>query len=70
MNATQQVLESLRRHVEYKSPNEVWGSVYLDNARIAGINEKQFRAILASLSKQGLYKVVDGYAWGDVKIAD
>lgn len=46
-----------------------WESVYLDNAR-KGMEQNKFRAQLAVLSKAGLYRVVDGYAWGDVKIED
>lgn len=62
----QLVLESLRKNTEYDVGNG-WYGVYLDNARIKGISDKEFRACLASLSKQGLYKVVDGYAFGEVK---
>lgn len=63
---TKEVLNALRANVE--SGGE-WGSVYLDNAHPAGMNDKQFRACLAVLSKAGLYRVVDGYAFGDVKMA-
>jgi hypothetical protein len=66
MNA-QIVLESIRQHAEEKY-NKGWCMVYLDNARPDGMNDKTFRAYLASLSKQGLYRVVDGYAWGKVEI--
>lgn len=63
-----QVLNSLRKYVENK--NNGWGEVYLDNARPIGMNDKVFRANLAVLSKLGLYRPVDGYAFGDVKLED
>ena len=65
MTKVQQVLANLRNNAE--NVDNGWGDVYLDNA-INGMNDKEFRACLASLSKQGLYKVVDGYAWGRVKV--
>lgn len=63
-----EVLEALRANVEY-SDDDVWGTVYLDNARPSGMSEKSFRSYLAALSKDGLYKVIDGYAWGAVRLA-
>lgn len=69
MTTVEQVLSSLRAHPDYEEEQAdgMWLMVYLDNARVAGMNDKAFRAALAQLSKQGLYKVVDGYAWGKVK---
>ncbi len=66
MTNSEQVLKSLRSKVENDN-GDGWGEVYLDNAR-NGMNDKVFRAALAQLSKQGLYQVIDGYAWGKVKI--
>lgn len=66
INSTQ-VLASLRKNVENVDGN--WGEVYLDNARPANMNDKEFRACLSALSRQGLYEVVDGYAFGKVKLA-
>jgi hypothetical protein len=64
---SQQVLKALRTNVESKRGN--WGLVYLDNVKAdLDIDVYSFRACLAALSKMGLYKVVDGWAWGDVKI--
>lgn len=48
---------------------EKWLCVYLDNAR-KGMEKNKFRAQLAVLAKAGLYRVVDGYAFGDVKESD
>lgn len=62
------VLQNLRRHAEGGMTAE-WGMIYLDNAR-HGMPTNKFRAQLAVLSKAGLYKVVDGYAWGEVKLED
>ena len=67
----QQVLENLRANIESESTTadgHRWGCVYLDNARPKGMSANQFRAILAQLSKEGLYKVIDGYAFGDVRL--
>lgn len=62
------VLQNLRNHAEGGStPN--WGMIYLDNAR-KGMPTNTFRAQLAVLSKAGLYRVVDGWAWGEVKLED
>lgn len=66
-NEAQTVLNALRNGSEGWSKSEAWGEVYLDNVRPAGMTDKTFRAYLAVLSKAGLYKVVDGYAWGKVK---
>jgi hypothetical protein len=60
------VLHALRSKAEYAEGD--WGTVYLDNARPSGMSDKSFRSYLAALSKEGLYKVVDGYAWGSVRM--
>lgn len=62
------VLESLRKEVESKHDND-WGVVYLDNARPKGMNDKQFRACLSALSRRNLYRVIDGYAFGMVRLS-
>lgn len=64
------VLISLRSKAECWDGKSEWCEVYLDNARIDDINEKQFRACLASLSQRGQYKIIDGWAWGNVKMTD
>jgi hypothetical protein len=68
MPKSDQVLASLRASTE--SHTDEWGMVYLDNARarLAGMSDKSFRSYLARLSRDGLYKPVDGYAWGEVKL--
>ena len=62
------VLQALRANAEYSENG--WLVVYLDNARPAGMSDKVFRAALAQLSKRELYKVIDGFAWGKVKMAE
>lgn len=54
-------------HVEVKD-GDGWGEVYLDNARPDGMSDKSFRSCLASLSKLNLYRPIDGYAFGKVKL--
>jgi hypothetical protein len=49
------------------NPSDKWVHVYLDNAKPDGMSQTTFRAYLATLSKAGVYKPIDGYAWGDVK---
>lgn len=70
MNPTAlKVLASLRKHQE-SCDDGIWALVYLDNARPDGVSIGAFRGALSYLSKFGLYKVVDGYAWGVVKMTD
>lgn len=69
---TAEVLAALRAHIEdrgFIKPGS-WGMIYLDNARPADMSDKSFRSHLGALSKAGLYKVVDGWAWGQVKMAE
>ena len=61
-----QLLNNLRNSMEGNATKDGFVMVYLDNAR-HGMNDKVFRANLAVLAKAGLYRVVDGYAWGEVK---
>lgn len=60
------VLTALREASE-SDDGEGWRMVYLDNARPAGMSVNSFRSYLAKLSQHGLYRVVDGYAWGSVR---
>jgi hypothetical protein len=62
-----EVLASLRKNAE--EVDGIWGIVYLDNARVAGVSPHAFAGYLGALEKQGLYRPVDGYAWGEVKSA-
>jgi hypothetical protein len=60
---TDETLASLRNEVEAIDTNENgtrWGVVYLDNARLPGQTDTQFRSHLSALSKAGAYKVIDG----------
>src|ERR1700730_14217364 len=61
------VLQELRKAAEGQQ-DEDWSDVYLDNARPSGMSERAFRSCLAALSRQGVYRVIDGYAWGKVKM--
>lgn len=65
----EKLLQNLRNSMEGEADKNGFVNVYLDNAR-HGMNIHQFRANLAVLSKLGLYKVIDGYAWGAVKEKD
>lgn len=64
------VLAHLRANKEYNETRNgaEWGVVYLDNARPSDMNAPTFRAALSTLAKEGLYRVVDGFAWGEVKL--
>ncbi len=64
-----ELLKNLRDSMEGQVDSNGFVMVYLDNAR-KGMNINQFRANLAVLANHGLYKVVDGYAWGAVKEED
>ena len=64
------VLESLRKAADRSTDQNGWCDVYLDNALATSkLTDKEFRGCLASLSKRGLYQVIDGYAWGKVKMS-
>lgn len=64
----EQTLASLRSNVESDHNLPGFGTVYLDNARLPGQSDKQFRAHLSALSKRGDYKIIDGYAFGAVRM--
>lgn len=66
MTLAELVLTNLRANAENK--DDGWGDVYLDNARPEGMSDKSFRSCLASLAGADLYKVIDGYAWGKVRL--
>lgn len=63
-----EVLEAPCQAAEGVSEGE-WRNVYLDNAlaELPGMSPTTFRRYLSVLSTAGYYKVVDGYAWGDVR---
>ena len=64
---TTKVLTALRQASE-SDDGDGWRSVYLDNAIPEGMSNKSFRSYLAKLSQHGLYRVIDGYAFGSVKM--
>lgn len=66
-NSTEAVLKALRENTE-GSVVDGFRSVYLDNARPEGMSTASFRSCLSVLAKQGLYRPLDGYAFGEVKV--
>lgn len=62
-----QVLQALRDHAESDDGNGFW-TVYLDNAKPSGMSPHQFAGYLSALEKAGLYRPVDGYAFGQVRL--
>ena len=46
-----------------------WRDVYIDNAR-RHLPVHTYRSHLSELSKSGLYRPIDNYAWGSVKMTD
>ena len=60
------ILKALRRHAE--DVRDGWGMVYLDNARPNDVSPRQFAGYLSVLEQRGLYRTVDNYAWGEVKV--
>jgi hypothetical protein len=70
-NQATEILNALRSYAEStteKENGEIWASVYLDNARPNNMTANQFAGYLSALQAAGLYKPVDGYAFGEVKI--
>jgi hypothetical protein len=71
---TAEVLAALRHAAE--GPLEAgWRDVYLDNAGAQGktglgLSRAQFAGHLSALEAAGLYKVVDGFAWGRVNMGE
>jgi len=61
------VLTALRQASE-SDDGDGWRTVYLDNARPDGMSDKSFRSYLAKLSQHGLYRVLEGYAFGSVRM--
>ncbi len=64
-----ELLKNVESTITTTKDGKKWGCVYLDNCRM-GMDNKVFRANLAVLSKLGLYRVVDGYAFGDVLLTE
>lgn len=72
MSAKQRVLEALLDNVEGYTERDAsgvaWGSVYLDNARVAGMSPHAFAGYLSALTAEGQYRPMDDYACGLVRI--
>jgi hypothetical protein len=67
--ATEKVLTSLRANTEGTDyEGDGWFSVYLDNARPTDMAPRTFAAHLSILEQAGLYRRLDGYAWGEVRV--
>lgn len=72
----QKLLSALRKNAEgsdiIPSDDDVaWQDVYLDNATFGlGIERRSLPGMFAALSKAGLYREVDNYAWGMVRMED
>jgi hypothetical protein len=68
MTETEKVLANLRAHV--KSSDGEWVKVYLDNARPSRMTPGSYACHLSALIRAGLYRPLDGFAWGLVRMAD
>lgn len=64
---SQNVLNLLRKHAEGSS-NDGWRDVYIDNARPDGMTCRAYAGHLSALKGAGVYKPIDGYAWGEVRM--
>lgn len=71
MSIIELVLKDLRENVEsYQEYDDGWwGDVYLDNLSLS-ISRKELTGYLSQLRQRGLYRPLDGYAFGCVKLAD
>ena len=68
-NGQQTVLAALREHAE-SDDGDGWWTVYLDNAKPSEMPPHSFAGYLSALEAGGLYRPVDGYAFGQVKLND
>jgi hypothetical protein len=67
-----EVFDALQRSAESRDIHEdgtVWGSVYLDNARPAGMSPRSFAGILGRLQKAELYRRQDDRFFGFIRLA-
>lgn len=60
------LLNELRAHAESDDGDGFW-TVYLDNCN-HGFSGKKLSGLFGALAKAGLYKELDGYAFGRVKM--
>lgn len=71
MVTPEQLLAALRNNAEdghtIDKDGNRWQSVYLDNAtRDLNLTGRKIGGLLAALSRAGLYRPIDGTAFGDV----
>ena len=68
----QTILEALRKHRDGGYTENVdgsrWYDTYLNNARPPGMNAHAFAGHLSALTAAGVYKDLDGYAFGRVLV--
>jgi hypothetical protein len=64
---TREVLKMLREHAE-SDDGDGWWTVYLDNARPSGMAPRSFAGHLSALESVGLYRPIDSYAFGQIKM--
>lgn len=69
---SQVILDLMREHHEggWSGWGDGWASIYLDNARPAGMTARQFAGHLSALESAGVYKSQGDDCFGLVKIAD
>ncbi len=64
-----EVLAALRAEVEgFEHTDEVWGSVYIDNAKPDAMSPRAFAGVLAALERKGLYRSQGDDAFGYVRM--
>jgi hypothetical protein len=67
----QEILSNLRieaESIETRADGSTWGQVYLDNARPSGMSAHGFAGYLQALHAAGLYRTLDGIAFGLVRL--
>jgi hypothetical protein len=71
MTMIDDVLAALRREVEGPLTDDGFRDVYLDNASgDLDLTPRQFAGYLSILQQRGLYRTLDNYAFGQVKMAE
>lgn len=62
------ILAALRAHVEaFEDTTELWGSVYIDNAKPENMPARSFAGVLSALERKGLYRPQGDDAFGYVR---
>lgn len=57
-------LQIAQEGISVEDSSGKWATVYLDNAKPATWTGKKWAGVLSSLSKKGVYREDDGYAFG------